>query len=144
MFTQSFEERMFLWKEHRGILENCHDPVQESINFFEDAPVVSIAANPYDKESWPSPWELIHENVYCNFIKILAICYTLQLTTRFSESSFRIEVLKDKARATTEYVLIIDDYAIVGLEDYYGTYASVSDIPETTFSEVSFDMPSLK
>lgn len=143
MFNESFDSRLVIWKELRENIENSNDPVQTVIDFFDQAPLVTIAADPYDQSKWPTPWELIYENLYCDFVKILAICYTLQLTKRFSNCEFVIEILKDRERKTTEYVLIIDNYAIIGLEDYHNTYASVNDIPSTTFSEMSYDMPSL-
>lgn len=143
MFDQSFEDRLAAWKNFRDNIDESDDPLQSVIDFFSDAPLVNIAADPYDQSSWPTPWELIQENIYCKFVKTLAICYTLQLTKLFFDSEFVIKILKDKERKTTEYVLIIDNHAIIGLEDYHNTYTSIENIPTSARSEIMFDMPAL-
>jgi hypothetical protein len=32
-----------------------------------------------DYESWPNPWQLLDDNIYCDVAKCLGICYTLTL-----------------------------------------------------------------
>ena len=76
MFDKQFEERMSLWREFRKTLETTPDPIQDTIDFYNKAPMCSIAADPFTPSTWPDPWELLQENNYCPFVKILAICYT--------------------------------------------------------------------
>lgn len=112
MFNKPFEERLLVWKKFREQLEDSTNPIQDCIDFFKDAPLVNIQADAYDQSTWPDPWQMIEENFYCEFVKILAICYTLQLTDRFSRSNFEIHITQDQKRSETNYLLILDEWVI--------------------------------
>ena len=71
-----------------------------------------MSCDPYDQETWPSAWQLIDENKYCDFKKILAIYYTLSLTDRFKNSYFEIQIASDKEEHRTYFILIIDEQVI--------------------------------
>lgn len=112
MFNKPFYERLRLWKELRDEVENSNDPFELALSFWENAPLSSRYADPYDKASWPNPWELIHQNIYCEFLQLLAVCYTLQLTERFSDSEFEIHITLDKKHDAIVYLLFVDNQAI--------------------------------
>lgn len=112
MFTKNLYERIAAWKEFRKTLEESLDPYQEVIDYYKLAPMVRIQADPYDENTWPTPWEIIEENVYCDFVKILAICYTLKLTDRFSQDSFEIHITQDKKNSQTNYLLLVNGLVI--------------------------------
>lgn len=141
MFDKTYEQRLALWRSFRENLETADDPIQLAIDFFKRAPQVSMAADPYTQSTWPDPWEMIKENSYCEFVKILAICYTLQLTDRFSHSHFEIHITQDKQRSSTDYLLFIDD-RVVGLAG--DTHVHRNQVPTTTVSEYEYPMPPLQ
>jgi hypothetical protein len=58
MFNRNYEERLALWSTFRDTLELSEDPIQEAIDFYKDAPTVSLNADPFDSGNWPTPWEL--------------------------------------------------------------------------------------
>jgi len=89
---RSFEDRLSQWAEFRDNLEDYVDPIQATIDQYSKAPEVSIHTDPYDQTSWPTPWELIKENHYCAFCKLLGIAFTLQLTDSFSAEQFEIHI----------------------------------------------------
>lgn len=140
MFNKSFEQRLSIWHDFRNSLESSIDPIQDTIDFFSLAPQTNIAADPYTQSSWPSPWELIEENNFCPFVKILAICYTLQLTDRFSQASFEIHITQDRERSSTDYLLFVDD-RVIGLDGEKHVHRK--NIPPTTISEYEYAMPNL-
>jgi hypothetical protein len=74
MFDKKYEERLRAWNEFRQSLEASTDPLEDTVKFYERAPVVSIQVDPWDSDTWLNPWELLYENKYCEFSKILAIC----------------------------------------------------------------------
>jgi hypothetical protein len=115
MFDKKFEDRLAIWKKFRDSLEASLDPLQDVINFYKRTPLISMAADPYTPSSWPDPWELLEENNYCPFVKILAIFYTLQLTDRFSNSEFVIHITYNDANSSTYYLLYVDD-RVIGLD----------------------------
>jgi len=137
MFQKSFYDRIVEWRNLRLHLESCKDPLQECINFWNSAPVGALAADPYDKRTWPSPWQMIEENIYCDFLRILAICYTLQLTDRFSEVQFEIHIKQDNKNSRTCYLLIVADRVI----GYRGDkHVARSDLPKHLVSQQSYAM----
>lgn len=112
MFEKSFYERLRVWRELRNKVETSNTPFEDVLDFWRKAPLGRPYTDPYDSENWPDPWELIHENIYCEFLQILGICYTLQLTERFSTSSFEIHITLDKKQDAIVYLLFVDNQAI--------------------------------
>lgn len=137
MFSGSYEDRLRSWHDFRNSLENNDNPIQETINNYDLVSKVSIHTDPYDQNTWPDPWELISENTYCEFCTILGICYTLQLTDRFSGSKFEIHITLDREKSSTDYLLFIDEWCI-----NYDKEAPilVSELPKSLTFEKSYDM----
>lgn len=141
MFDKSYEQRLALWRSFRQSLETAKDPIQDTIDFYGRAPQVSIAADPYTPSTWPDPWETVRENSYCKFVKLLAICYSLQLTDRFSHSRFEIHITHDKERSITDYLLFVDN-RVVGLAG--DTHVHRNQVPVSAVSEYEYVMPPLQ
>lgn len=112
MFNKPFYERLRHWQDLRNQIETSEDPFELVLSFWKNAPLSQRYADPYDSDSWPDPWELIHQNVYCEFLQLLAVCYTLQLTDRFSHSDFEIHITLDKKHDAFVYLLFVDNHAI--------------------------------
>lgn len=140
MFNKKYEERLELWREFRSGLESAEDPIQDTINFYKQAPDCLIAADPFTPSSWPTPWELLEENNYCSFVKILAICYTLQLTDVLSQASYEIHITRDNKNSATYYLLYVDDIVIGYTGD---TYVHRGKLPANIYSELAHTMPPL-
>lgn len=126
MFDKSYVERIKAWRSFRLTLEETISPFEDTIEFWNNAPLSSIAADPYDKTTWPTPWEMIEENRYCDFTKILAIYYTLQLTDRFSSSRFEIHITLDEKESVIRYLLFVDNLTI---GYYYNKSIDATDLP---------------
>lgn len=139
MFKKQFNERLREWRKFRESLEFSHNPIQKTIDFYKEAAIVRINVDPYTQELWPDPWELLNENVYCDFSILLGICYTLQLTERFSQSHFEIHITHDKEKSQAKYLLLVDGYII----DSNGIISD-NDLSETLSIESRFVMPSLQ
>ena len=140
MFDKKYEDRLLLWREFRESLETSDDPLQDVVSFYSSAPLVSIQTDPYTQENWPTPWEIIKENNYCAFVKILAISYTLQLCERFIGTKFEINIVRDDTRSSKEYHLIVDGMCI-GYDQQY--VVPVSKIPSNYVLETSYVMPKM-
>ena len=141
MFDKNFEDRLLQWKNFREGLEVSNNPIQDTIDLFNRAPLKNIATDPYSQSTWPDPWELIEENNYCSFVKILAICYTLQLTDVLSQASYEIHIVRDNEKSATYYLLYVDDIVIGFNGD---TYVHKDKIPNTVCSEIEYRMPSIQ
>jgi hypothetical protein len=124
--SKSFEDRLRHWAEFRKNINNVKDPIQATIDQYNRAPSVSIHTDPYDRSTWPTPWELIKENQYCAFCKLLGIAYTLQLTDCFSTEPFEIHIQRSDETSETFYLLVVGD-RVVG---YQGdTHVAKADLP---------------
>lgn len=132
MFDKKYEDRLQLWSNFRSQLETSENPIQDVIDLYNRAPLVSIMVDPYDKDSWINPWELIYENVYCSFAIILGMFYTLKLTERFSNSHFEIHICTDIKKSEVKYLLYIDN-TVVGYNRL--TAVSTEDVPKTLKTE---------
>lgn len=140
MFEKKYEDRLAAWRDFRETLENHPDPLQAVMDFYDRAPRVSIQTDPWDQSTWPTPWELVNENQYCDFARVLGMCYSLQLTDRFKGSRFEIHIGIDTSSSSLMYLLFIDDQ-IIGLGE---SYVYRSELPETFVSQKIYPMPSIQ
>ena len=141
MFNRKYEERLHLWSKFRESLEVTSTPLQDVIDFYSLAPTINISLDPWDQKTWPGPWELIDENTYCDFARVLGMCYSLQLTERFKESSFEIHICIDNTKSETYYLLYIDMQHVLG---YKNQVVDISEVPDTLVSQLKHTMPSLQ
>lgn len=119
MVTKDYYGRLKTWQDLRKQLEKSKDPINQTVEFFDKLPTSSMAVDPYNNESWPDPWMLIEENVYCRFLKVLGICYTLQLTDRFSTRDFEIHIGIDSENQDLIYQIKIDNDMLTSYNDTY-------------------------
>lgn len=141
MFSQvKYEDRLNNYADFRLALETSADPLQDVINNYENAPTVSINCDPWDCNTWPNPWELILENEYCEYCKILGMCYTLQLTDRFKEEQFEIHICIDRLNNDRMYLLYIGE---IVLGSYDNTYIHKDELPVNMISETIHPMSAL-
>jgi hypothetical protein len=140
MFEKSYEDRLTDWVLFRNSLETSQNPLQDTVDLYKKAPLVSFQVDPFDQSTWLTPWEILKENIYCDFVKILAICYTLQLTERFSQSEFEIHITHDEERSSTDYLLFIGDMCI-GYDNDQPIL--IKNLPQHLIFDTSYRMPPL-
>ena len=140
MFDKSYEDRLRAWHEFRNTIETAHDPIQHVIDHYDRAPMVSLYTDPWTPSTWPNPWELIQENQYCEFCKLLGICYSLQLTDMFSQGNFEIHIGIDSEKSNTHYLLYVNEF-IIGYKD--DTYIHKEKLPSSILSQQRYPMPPL-
>lgn len=116
------------WMKLRQDLEQVNDPFDYVTQYFLKRPRVKIYTDPYDESTWPTPWELIEENEYCQFNVLLGICYTLQLTERFKDCRATINVALDEINKTVYYLLYINDKVYGYLEE---DWMPVAQLPKS-------------
>jgi len=137
MFNSTYEDRILIWRNFRLELETSSDPIRDAINFYNAAPLSQLQTDPYDQSSWPSAWELLDYNSYCEFTKILAIYYSLSLLNRFKECVFSLKFMNDHSTSKYFYLLFIND-CVVGFENDQAIH--VSELPNTLSVSESFNL----
>lgn len=128
------------WFNFRQQIELSNSPLEDVHAYFDRLPKVKIYTDPYDQSRWPTPWELVDENEYCPFNIILGMCYTLQLTERFSESNATITISIDNSNKTVYYLLFIDD-KVYGYEQ--DTWIPATQLPKTLKTIKMYEMKPL-
>jgi len=103
------EERFIQWINLRNHLETSNDPLTEVSEFFQRLPKTKIYTDPYDQATWPTAWELINENIFCPFNRILGVCYTLQLCDKFNSVTATINISIDNETKIVYYLLNFND-----------------------------------
>lgn len=127
------------WYKLRQDIEQSTNPLDLVVDFFDQLPKVKIYTDPYDQDTWPTPWELISENEYCPFNKILGICYTLQLTERFKNCQPKINVAIDTINKTVYYLLFIED-KVYGYDE---GWIAASKLPKSLKMQKNYTMRAL-
>jgi len=140
MFNKPYEERLNLWRQFRNKLETAEDPIQDTIDFYSGAPSVTLNADPWDQSTWPDPWELLKDNEYCQFTRVLGICYSLQLTDCFKGSRFEIHIYTDSKKGYV-YLLSVNNH-VIGWKDE--TYVDKQDLPKNLQPKHVYTLPDLQ
>lgn len=81
VFQNNFHTRLKLWHDLRNDLINLtlHDQCIEVDRFWQQSPMSNHYLHPADIKSWPDPWQLIDDNLYCPYARALGMIYTLSL-----------------------------------------------------------------
>jgi hypothetical protein len=103
-----------------------------AIDFWKTIPKISRNLDPYDKTTWPDPWQMIQENAYCEYTATLAVGYTLMLSNCGKDWSYEIQVGLDRSQSKLYYMLIVED-RVVGFEQEKSVH--ISDIPKNIHIE---------
>jgi hypothetical protein len=139
-FNKTYEERLRIWHDFRQVLESAEDPFQEAMDTYETVPTEHMSVDPYTPSAWPNPWELIKENSYCLFGKMLGIAYSLQLTERFSQEEFEIHIFIDRAKSNHYYLLNVGE-VVIGYENQLKITRQT--FPKDLQPQMQYSMPAL-
>jgi hypothetical protein len=125
LWLRSPDERLASWREFRIELQ-CHYDLMglngtesvgcksqsclEIINtWWQLAPTVSVAMDPFNSLSWPTVWEIVYQGECCKYSRGLAMAYTMY----YIDDSLNITV--DRVRDQ----LYGDEYMIANIDGHY-------------------------
>lgn len=111
MFKLDLDSRLSAWATLRHKLEQDADPLMSVWQFWQQAPFIPYNKNidPFNRHSWPTPWEIIAENKYDDFTLALMIGHTIKYTTRFADSIIEVKTLVDKEKNIAYNIVFVDD-----------------------------------
>ena len=141
MFDLPYEDRLRAWRNFRNYLEESRKPIQDTINFVNQAPVGKLEFNVWNQQEWPQPWELVERNQFSEFSKILLICYTLQLTERFADTKAEIHIGSRVENNEMLFSLHFENQ-VVGY--VYDIPVPLEQVPKSIVSQRIFTMPRLQ
>jgi len=81
VFILDFHSRLKAWRELRLSLigQSTEQICKKTDEFWQQCPVAGYYLHPDDIEKWPDPWQLLNDNIYCDYSKALGMIYTLLL-----------------------------------------------------------------
>ena len=84
MWHIQFERRLAAWNALR---QNSADQsllefLQSTNSWWHQTPWCPYHLHWDDQPTWPDPWQLLNDNVYCDLARALGIMYTIVLTDR--------------------------------------------------------------
>lgn len=81
IFQSNYDARLRDWRDLRLKIQEMYldEACIEVDKWWQQAPFVSKNLHPSDSSSWPDPWTMLSENVYCQLTKAIGMCYTLLL-----------------------------------------------------------------
>jgi hypothetical protein len=85
--TSSAEERTFAWREFRKSIEHLtiDEQISEVAKFFSTVPIGARSLDFYTPSTWPTPWEILFHETYCQNTISLLIYYSLKLIPNFNK-----------------------------------------------------------
>ena len=92
MWPTQFEARLKGWNDLRSICVNLDtdDCLQKINRFWMNTPWQPYYLHWDDQKTWPDPWQLLSDNVYCDLARSLGIVYTILLLERTDTGSAEI------------------------------------------------------
>ena len=84
MWPRTFSERLQAWNTLReqcesADLETC---INQLDAWWQQTPWCPYHLHWDDRETWPDPWQLLDDNIYCSLARGLGILYTITLIDR--------------------------------------------------------------
>jgi hypothetical protein len=75
-------ERIARWRAFRIEIGGMplERAIQRTAEFWQNCPHSPYYLDPNDPESWPTAWDLITENYYCDLAKALGMLYTISFS----------------------------------------------------------------
>lgn len=82
VFQTDYEDRLRDWKDLRLLIRGqaLGEACVAVDRWWQAVPLVQHHLHWADTDSWPGPWTLLSENIYCTLTRALGMCYTLLMS----------------------------------------------------------------
>ena len=84
MWPVKFEQRLIAWNQLRTTSKNLpiHQALANINTWWNNTPWRAYHLHWDDRLTWPDPWELLSDNIYCDIARGLGILYTIAMIDR--------------------------------------------------------------
>jgi hypothetical protein len=84
MWHTQFERRLAAWHDlrHQSQVQEPLTLLQNINSWWHQTPWCPYHLHWDDRDTWPDPWQLLSDNIYCDLARALGIMYTIVLTER--------------------------------------------------------------
>lgn len=96
-FDQPPDNRILTWREWRNSLADlpAETVLHRVATDWGRAPTVLHYLSPDQPNDWPTPWQLIVDNIYCDLSVCLGMFYTLALIEQFRSCDLELAIYQD-------------------------------------------------
>ena len=120
-YLLSSEERLRHWKEFRLSLNETltdKEHLLMTMKYWHQFPLVNRYIDPYDPEQWPTPWELIHENLFCrsSFAYMMEQTLLKSIDGRWNTDRLKLLYVVDKELNEEFIVLVADNKYVINYD----------------------------
>ena len=135
MFHKSIDDRLSSWASHRAALDTSQDPLTDAWEFWKHSPFIPYNkdVDPFNQQSWPSPWQIIVDNRYDDFTRSLMIAWTLKLTNRYKNSKIEIKTLVSSDKKCYYNTVYVDNQWVINYND--NGPVGVEQVPDSFYLE---------
>lgn len=135
MWLRTFEQRLAAWHQLRVDCANLPiaDCLQTINQWWFDAPWAAYHLHWDDRNTWPDPWQLLEDNVFCSVARALGIMYTVALLER---EDLHDAVMLDNGTdnlvlvAKRKYILNWDRDTIVNINSHQAKQRRILTLPD--------------
>ena len=102
------KSRLRTWRNLRKEIEELDKlPAKLSVvvEFWRYAPISVRVVDPYNEDTWPNPWDLLHANEYDENVVSLGIAYTLH----YSGIPCRILLVQSVEQSEIKLIVLVDN-----------------------------------
>jgi len=112
------EDRLHAWVQLRNNLTGSSNPLQEIADYWSNIKTIpyNTEVDPYNYQSWPTPWELIETNVYDDLTLAIVIGYTIKLTERYKNSTVEVRTMVDFSRTRLYNLVYVDNEWVLNFD----------------------------
>ena len=124
-FQLSDKERMLSWRELRNLMttQTEGEQFETLLRWWSKAPICAYSIDGRNCKEWPTPWELLNENMFCTSSIAFMMAHTLSLSGFKRE---RIELVFIKGQDDERLVVRIDGELVLNYS--YGEVFAWNDI----------------
>ena len=135
MWPRTFEQRLAAWHQLRISCTSLPtEPCLQAINaWWFDTPWSAYHLHWDDRVTWPDPWQLLEDNVFCSVARALGIMYTVALLER---EDLQDAVMLDNGTdnlvlvAQRKYILNWDRDTIVNRSSHQSKQRRILTLPD--------------
>ena len=97
MWRKDFNSRLESWAQLRIQCQqlNFEKSLQNINNWWAESPWQSYYLHWDDQSTWPDPWQLLEDNIFCELARGLGMLYTISLTNHKDLMSAELVLTED-------------------------------------------------
>ena len=145
MWKLETSERIARWRAFRLTIggKPLDQAIEATAEFWQNCPHNPYYLDPNDASNWPSAWDLISENCYCDIAKALGMLYTIAYSVHGHMLPMKLCVYYDSETGYDYNLAIFDEGKyVINLTD--GEVVNINSVNEKFKLKHCYDSAKLK